>query len=71
MDCKLIKEVMYKGEVYRLRLIQTVYKGLSMWFEDNNGNYLFETFRNRDNLNDLLKVWHEILNKKQDIEIRY
>lgn len=70
MEYKLIKEVNYKEDVYRLRLKKTIYKGLSMWFESNNGNYLFETFRDRDDFNDLLKVWHEIL-KDKEVEIFY
>ena len=41
-----------------------------MWFENNDGNYLFETFRNRDDFNDLLKAWHEIL-KDKEVEIFY
>lgn len=70
MEYKLIKEVKYKKDIYRLRLKQTTYRGLSMWFENNDGNYLFETFRDKDNLNYLLKAWHEILNNKE-VEIFY
>ena len=70
MEYRLIKEVKYKEDIYRLRLKQNIYKGLSMWFENDDGNYLFETFRDKDKLNDLLKAWHKILNNKE-VEIFY
>ena len=59
---KINLEVKYEGETYLLRIKKTVYKGVEMYYENIiNGNWLFQTWRNGNTLEEVSEKWNKLL----------
>ena len=57
---KITLQVKYEGTMYFLRIRKTVYKGIEMYYEDTNKNFLFQTWRNADTIDELVEKWDKI-----------
>lgn len=57
---KIILQVKHEGTMYFLRIRKTVYKGIEMYYEDTNTNFLFQTWRSADTIDELIEKWDKL-----------
>lgn len=66
---KLVSILKHDDKLYYLRIRKTAFKGIEIYYENDEKNWLFETWKNGDTLIKALEKWNEVFERKSTIEI--